>query len=78
MADNVMVPAAPHLVGIPRELRDNIYSNLHHEITFDWEWTAFVGLIPNKATVLFHNAPQASVLLTNSCLNEQYTEAACF
>jgi hypothetical protein len=76
-----MSHTTPSLLGLPRELRDEIYSYLHHETYVQWQWTPlemtdlkFLG----KQRLELHNAPQLSVLLAHSQLRDEYMESACF
>jgi hypothetical protein len=58
----------PHLLTLPREVRDNIYSYLHHEVSRNYRnWR-----------LQLKNAPIVAVLLTHSRLYYEYQDADCY
>jgi len=62
----------PHLLTLPREVRDNIYSHLHHEVMLR---------VPTKhrtQVLQVKNAPIVAILLTRSQLYHEYKDADCF
>ncbi|KAH7063868.1 hypothetical protein BKA63DRAFT_572749 [Paraphoma chrysanthemicola] len=66
-----------HLLHLPREVRDHIFSYLWHHIEFDWRWnhwplTGGDGI----ANVCIEKAPYPSLLLTNAQLHDEYAESA--
>jgi hypothetical protein len=74
-----MTSAQPHLLTIPREIRNEIYSYLHQRITFQDH--ILMKLFDGRsldATLCFENAPLISVLLTHSRLYDEYKEPDCF
>ena len=70
-----MAANPPHLLSLPREIRNQIYSYLHKEMKVhnERESTRF-----NVHEVRLENAPYTSVLLVNSKIYHKYREAACF
>jgi hypothetical protein len=69
----------PHLLTLPREIRNEIYSYLTKEVQFRWVWQQATGWDGGCiATVLVENMPFCAVLLTHSRLCEEYLEARCF
>jgi hypothetical protein len=74
-----MTTAKPHLLTIPREIRNEIYSYLHQRITFqDHILMKLADGRSLDATLCFENAPLISVLLTHSRLYDEYKESDCF
>lgn len=75
-----MGTGAPHLLNLPREIRDIIYSYLHHEV-YTQTVVAVRGqglpLAGNTGARLL-NAPLVAVLCTHSRLYTEYIEADCF
>lgn len=71
---------SPHLLTIPRELRNNIYAYLHYEFSLWWDWSKGQdhpqGHIVNQIAVRFHNVPCSSVIRTHSRLCDEYIKAA--
>jgi hypothetical protein len=71
---------APHLLTIPREIRNNIYTYLHHEAVLGWDWengqNACKGHILNQIAVRFGNAPCSSVIRAHSRLCDEYIKSA--
>jgi hypothetical protein len=66
------LPTAP-LLNLPRELRNQIYEYLRHEVTLDWRWDCTrTRRIPFRVRV--PNAPRLSVLLVCSRLHEEILE----
>ncbi|KAJ8112735.1 hypothetical protein OPT61_g4966 [Boeremia exigua] len=63
------ISPAPHLLTLPREIRDEIYGYLHQRLE------------PKSMQVFqvtVSNAPLLPVLLTHSRLHEEYLQADCF
>jgi hypothetical protein len=75
-----MLSPKPHLLTIPREIRDIIYTHLSHDIAFRWGYRTFsFPLGGSYATpVHFHGVPSLSALLTCSRIFEEYSAAPCF
>jgi hypothetical protein len=64
--------ASPHLLGIPREMRNLIYEYLYeerHELEIEAEFRAVAGL---------RNCPLVNVLLVHPQLREEYLDSRCF
>jgi hypothetical protein len=55
---------APHLLTLPREIRDSIYSHLRHEVVLRCQYES----------LQLQNAPIVAVLLTHSQLYHEYKE----
>jgi hypothetical protein len=75
-----MAPSTAHLLGLPRELRDMIYSHLSRDIVLEWEWkvdTKFQGRL-KRIDICLHVAPIAHVLRIHPQVYAEYKEAACF
>jgi hypothetical protein len=75
-----MASAAPHLLTIPREIRDEIYGYLSHEVIIvcGWELSKHrMGKYKYKC-VRFENAPIVALLLTHSRLHDEYLQSAPF
>jgi hypothetical protein len=64
--------AAPHLLTLPRELRDQIYSYLSSDEP-GWRLTKLFS--PEPVRFRFHNAPNLNVLHTHPRLRNEYFEA---
>ena len=74
-----MTSAKPHLLTIPREIRNEIYSYLHQRITFqDRLYRKLTDGRNLDAVFCFENAPLINVLLTHSRLYDEYKESDCF
>jgi hypothetical protein len=75
-----MASTKPHLLTIPREIRDKIYGYLHHQIKTCWAWREIQSQPDcwDTAVLIVHNAPLLDVLLTHSRLRDEYLESACF
>jgi hypothetical protein len=71
----MLLPGEPHLLTIPREIRDNIYKYLHRELRI---CTALLESDHDPPIVSIMNAPYLSVLLVHSRLYEEYKECASF
>ncbi|EDU42657.1 hypothetical protein PtrSN002B_004724 [Pyrenophora tritici-repentis] len=76
---------APHLLTIPREIRDEIYSYLYEKVDVQvsmWcsrdtsDSSVSIGDICYDATL--ENTLILNILLTNSQMHDEYLEAACF
>lgn len=67
-------PAPPHLLTLPREIRNEIYRHLSHDVSlrFCGDGDTLVGPYTARLT----NAPILSVLLTHSRLYQEYMDAA--
>jgi hypothetical protein len=68
MDSTMAMEDVPHLLTLPREVRDNIYSYLHHEVSRHYQ---------NRRLQL-KNAPIVAVLLTHSQLYHEYQDADCY
>jgi hypothetical protein len=66
-----MATNPPHLLTLPREIRNQIYSYLHKEVEVDNERRPSIL----DVHVRLENAPYAALLLTNSQLYHEYREA---
>jgi hypothetical protein len=64
--------ATPHLLTLPRELRDQIYSYLSDD---DPGWRLTGLFSPKPVQFRFHNAPNLSVLHTHPRLRTEFFEA---
>ena len=62
----------PHLMTLPREVRDNIYSYLRHKVMLR------VPTEHRTQALQVKNAPIVAVLLTHSQLYHEYKDADCF
>jgi hypothetical protein len=64
-----------HLLRLPRELRDQIYGYLYHDVTFEWKWK-----VTKRGRALFdvtiRDAPRLSVILVCSRLHEEILQSA--
>jgi hypothetical protein len=58
------------LLALPRELRDNIYIRLTHNLVFKDNYQ----LSNNKISVAIRGAPVAQLLLVNRQLHDEYKE----
>jgi hypothetical protein len=58
------------LLALPRELRDNIYTLLTHNLVFKDNYQ----LSYNKISVAIRGAPVAQLLLVNRQLHDEYKE----
>jgi hypothetical protein len=72
-----MSSPAPHLLGLPREIRDIIYGYLYHDIELDWGYsiTPFPADAHYFQKVRFENLPLPNVHLSCSRLHEEYRQA---
>jgi hypothetical protein len=71
--------ASPHLLGIPRELRNIIYDYLFEwETVDDWHCEVPWRSDPLRAEIRLKSAPLSNVLLANSQLHDEYLESAVF
>jgi hypothetical protein len=71
--------ASPSLLGLPRELRDIIYSYVHTEYLInEWAWRPRRQPSSDWAKGEIHNAPAPSLLLVCSQLHDEYVQAQCF
>jgi hypothetical protein len=74
-----MTSAKPHLLTIPREIRNEIYSYLHQRIKFQDEiLMQYAEGSTRDAHLCLENAPLINVLLTHSRLYDEYKESDCF
>ena len=74
-----MYPPAS-LLGLPRELRNMIYSTLNHSMLLPWACDEHETIDPcmcRVTTVKVHNAPLIDVLLINRQIHAEYREADC-
>lgn len=73
--------ATSNFLGLPLELRDMIYSYIHHEVAFPqcilWYWNRGCG---NRVCgdVLFSRVPNLSVLLVSSQVQHEYLRSPSF
>lgn len=65
----------PNLLTFPREIRDNIYSHLHHEVVLSVPTDPIERRTQHLKVV---NAPIVAVLLTHPQLHHEYRDADCF
>jgi hypothetical protein len=71
--------ASPSLLGLPRELRDIIYSYVHTEYLInEWAWRPSRQPSSDWTKGEIHNAPAPSLLLVCSQLQDEYVQAQCF
>jgi hypothetical protein len=80
-----MESGAPHLITIPRELRDIVYENLTRKIGLHWDWVHGMdivadtdGLIPPGVRVHLLNYPLPAVSRAYSRMRDEYRDASCF
>jgi hypothetical protein len=73
-----MAANPPHLLTLPREIRNHIYSYLHKEVDVHNECNPYPGPSILDVRVRLENAPYTSVLLINSQIYHEYREADCF
>jgi hypothetical protein len=79
---------APHLLNLPREIRNNIYRYLHHPVEADclvdevvvdgllWKDEGVPGILEIQVTV--EQAPIVDVMLVHSRIYEEYRESLMF
>jgi hypothetical protein len=79
---------APHLLTLPREIRNNIYQYLHHPVETDclvdevvvdgllWKDEGAPGILEIQVTV--EQAPIVNVMLVHSRIYEEYRESLMF
>jgi hypothetical protein len=74
-----MSTSPPHLLNLPREIRNCIYHYLSQEIDFNWRWNHW-PLSGNEgiSKVCLKDAPMLSVLLTSHRLYDEYLESEHF
>jgi hypothetical protein len=65
----------PHLLTVPREIRDQIYSHLHRKIQLHHTPLRDVAL---RIDVSLKNTPLISVLLMHPRLRAEYTQSPSF
>lgn len=75
--DEMLKPGDPHLLKIPREIRDQIYSYLHTSIRLHHTSLPHHHVLHREPSLLLTNVPSLSVLLTHSRLHEEYTKVLC-
>jgi hypothetical protein len=75
-----MASAKPHLLTLPREIRDLIYTYLSHDVVFEWGYRTFSFPIggSHATTVQVHGIPSLSALLTCTRMSEEYSAAPSF
>jgi hypothetical protein len=76
-----MAATSPTLLTLPRELRDQIYSYLTHEVqvsSVTYDRSVFTYMRLNRRTVYADNAPVVNVLRVHSRLRDEYLQAPCF
>jgi hypothetical protein len=68
-----MASTKPHLLTIPREIRDEIYGYLHHQTKTCWAWREMQSQPDcwDTAVLMIHNALLLDVLLTHSRLRDE-------
>jgi hypothetical protein len=71
-----MAANPPHLLTLPREIRNDIYSYLHKEVVVHNAGTSYPSIL--DVQVRLENVPYMSVLLINSQIYQEYREADCF
>ncbi|CAO2651412.1 Nn.00g039820.m01.CDS01 [Neocucurbitaria sp. VM-36] len=80
MANDNPNPAsmAPHLLTIPREIRDIIYSHLARPLSMHWTYSdsRIYMWMPRTVRFRVEHAPRLSVLLTHTRLYEEYLDFA--
>ena len=69
-----MAANPPHLLTLPREIRNQIYSYLHKEVVVHTQRTPSVFAVQLR----LENVPYMSMLLINSQIYHEYREADCF
>jgi hypothetical protein len=69
-----------HFFGLPRELRDIIYSYLTHdrEVTWQVETGEYQSARRYHATVRVTDSPVGNALRVNSQLHDEYIDTDCF
>ena len=73
----MLKPGEPHLLMIPREIRDQIYSYLHTSIRLHHTSLPHHHVLHREPSLLLTNVPSLSVLLAYSRLREEYTKVLC-
>jgi hypothetical protein len=68
----------PHLLTIPREIRNIIYGYLTHDVVHEFLWQECPKSSVRASAIHFEQAPILSVLLTHSQISEEYCESKCF
>lgn len=61
-----------HLLTIPREIRDNIYSHLHQPVTCNWTWEQSGRSY--EISMQINNAPLFDVFFVNRQLYDEYSD----
>lgn len=69
-------PGDPHLLMIPREIRDQIYTYIHRELRFDIN--LFDAGMRSTINAILTNAPYVSLLVVHSRFYCEYREAHLF
>jgi hypothetical protein len=68
MDSTMAMKEVPHLLTLPREVRDNVYSYIHHKVSRHYrDWR-----------LQLKNALIVAVLLTHSQLYHEYQDADCY
>src|SRR5690242_14218221 len=80
LAIRAMASSTCRLLALPREIRNIIYSYLHHDITVDWGYKHSSFPIGGHLAVpiFLYNAPLLTLLRTCKLLFEEYRQAECF
>jgi len=75
-----MSSPSPHLLTLPREIRDLIFSYLVKDIDLDWGYMIFAFPIGghNAVHVRYHDAPLLNVLLSCTQVYDEYSQGSCF
>lgn len=79
--EETAVPTPPHLLTLPREIRNRIYDYLGHEETprYPGEWHAHTPKLHMVISPkICYRLPLLSVLLVHPKICDEYKEAACF
>ena len=69
-----MASTTPHLLTLPREIRDNIYKHLHHRL--DLRSIDKLGTV--QVIVTLENAPCVDIMLVHSQMRDEYLQSDSF
>lgn len=71
-------PTSSRLLTIPREIRDEVYKYLYHEVSHRYLYLNSSGTRIRTLNVKLANAPILNLLLTHSRIYEEYAKAPSF
>ena len=75
-----MASTKPHLLTLPREIRDLVYTYLSNDVEFEWGYRTFSFPLggSHATTARVHGVPSLSALLTCTRIFEEYSAAPSF